>query len=256
MIHFFLEIWHLIESCNLTGWQQLKNHNSARYGTGGEISVTILVSILGHFQEKLMTKFFKKPKKPLFGTILGPFAQIWAKMSFPEKRPCQFLNIPIITIVPKIRKKLTAIPEKNAELMDGQTVRQWWFYKTLHKTGDQNTAKGSNYFLYSVSFFQMHLLLVYIHKNITNLKMGEKFKNLTVVSPGIDGYQTCNLSTCNSCNLSNCCVTLLSFSKNSKNDINIMTMVWKISFRVDIFCLTEKSYCAFSISDLNSKLFQ
>ena len=86
--------------------------------------------------------------------------------------------------------------------------------------------------------------------------MGEKFKNLAVVPPGIDGYQTCNLSTCNSCNLSNCWVTLLSFSKNSKNDINITTMVWKNSFRVDIFWLTEKSSCAFSISDLNSKLFQ
>ena len=240
----------------MIGWQQLKNNNSARYGTGGEISVTILVSILGHFQEKLMTKFFKKHKKPLFGTILGPFAQILAKMSFPEKRPSQFLNIPIIYHCAKNKKKLTSIPEKNAELMDGQTGRQWWFYKTLHTIGDQNKAKDSNYFLYSVSFFQMDLLLVHIHKNITNFKMGEKFKNLTVVSPGIDGYQTCNLSTCNSCNLSNCWVTLLSFSKNSKNDINIMTMVWKNSFRVDIFCLTEKSSCAFSISDLNSKLLQ
>ena len=86
--------------------------------------------------------------------------------------------------------------------------------------------------------------------------MGGKFKNLTVVRPGTDGYQTCNLSICNSCNLSNCWVTLLSFSKNSKNDINITTMVWKNSFRVDIFWLTEKSSCAFSISDLNSKLFQ
>ena len=164
MIHFFLEIWHLIESCNLIGWQQLKNHNSARYETGGEISVTILVSILGHFQEKLMTKFFKKPKKPLFGTILGPLPKFGQKWVFLKKRPRQFLNIPIFTIVPKIRKKLTAIPEKNAELMDGQTGRQWWFYKTLHTTGDQNTAKDSNYFLYSVSFFQMQLLLVYIHK--------------------------------------------------------------------------------------------
>ena len=105
MIHFFLEIWHLIESCNLIGWQQLKNHNSARYGTGGEISVTILVFILGHFQETLMTQFSKKPKKHLFGTILGPFAQIWAKMSFPEKRPSQFLNIPIIYHCAKNQKK-------------------------------------------------------------------------------------------------------------------------------------------------------
>ena len=72
-----------------------------------------------------MTKFFKKTKKSLFGTILGPFAQIWAKVSFPEKRPSQFLNIPIIYYCAKNKKKLTSIPEKNAELMDGQTGRQW-----------------------------------------------------------------------------------------------------------------------------------
>ena len=116
------------------------------------------------FPRKINDKIFQKTQKTFIWDHFGPFAQIWAKMSFPEKRPRQFLNIPIFTIVPKIRKKLTAIPEKNAELMEGQTGRQWWFCKTLHTTGDQNTAKDSNYFLYSVSFFQMQLLLVYIHK--------------------------------------------------------------------------------------------
>ena len=61
--------------------------NFARYGIGGEISVTILVFILHYFQEKLITKFFKKIKKtPLLGLIRDLFAQIWAKMNFPGKR--------------------------------------------------------------------------------------------------------------------------------------------------------------------------
>ena len=63
--------------------------NFARYGSGGEMSITILAFILDYFQEKVMPKFFKKAKKTL-GAILGPF---WAlffkfgkKMNFSEKR--------------------------------------------------------------------------------------------------------------------------------------------------------------------------
>ena len=44
--------------------------NFARYGIGGEIWITILVSILD-FQEQLITKVFKKSKKPYFGVIWG-----------------------------------------------------------------------------------------------------------------------------------------------------------------------------------------
>ena len=40
---------------------------------GGEISTTILVFILDYFQEKQITKFFKKSKKPYFRAILGTF---------------------------------------------------------------------------------------------------------------------------------------------------------------------------------------
>ena len=38
--------------------------NFARNSSGGKISVTILVSTLDYFNEKLMTKFFKKSKNP------------------------------------------------------------------------------------------------------------------------------------------------------------------------------------------------
>ena len=56
-----------------------------------------------------MTTFFKKSKKPYFGghvTILAFFAQIWVKMSFPGKKLCQLLNIPIIYHYAKNQKKL------------------------------------------------------------------------------------------------------------------------------------------------------
>ena len=57
---------------------QLETQNYARYV--GEISITILVFITDHFQEKLTSQnFSKNPKKPYKGPILGPFAQIGAK---------------------------------------------------------------------------------------------------------------------------------------------------------------------------------
>ena len=61
------------------------------------ISTTILVSISGYFQEKLMTKFFKEPNKPYLGAILGPFCSNLSKNEFSSKKGLsQFLDIPII----------------------------------------------------------------------------------------------------------------------------------------------------------------
>ena len=48
--------------------------------------LTILVLMLDYFQEKLMTKLFKKYKKTYFVAILVFFAQTWVKMNFPGKR--------------------------------------------------------------------------------------------------------------------------------------------------------------------------
>ena len=86
---FFSEILHFQESCNLIGWQHfdplLEKQNFARYGIGGDISTTKLFSILDWLQEKLMTTFFKKSKKPFlqpFWTLL-PIGQKWI---FLEKR--------------------------------------------------------------------------------------------------------------------------------------------------------------------------
>ena len=66
--HFFLEILHFKEFCNLIGKQhfgtKLKNQNFVRYGIGVEISITTLFFVLDYIHEKLMTKFFKNSRKP------------------------------------------------------------------------------------------------------------------------------------------------------------------------------------------------
>ena len=55
-------------------WPISQEPEFARYGAGDEISITVLVFILDYFQEKLITKFFKKSKKKTYsGAILGPF---------------------------------------------------------------------------------------------------------------------------------------------------------------------------------------
>ena len=60
-----------------------------------------------------MTKVFKKSRKPYFGSILGPFAQIWTQKEFSWKKgSVSFSVFELSIIVPKIRKTKWAIPEK------------------------------------------------------------------------------------------------------------------------------------------------
>ena len=71
IIHFFLTMLYLKESCNLIGQQHfglkidLRPKNCARYV--GEVSITIIVFVIDYFQEKLTWQnFSKNPKKPYF----------------------------------------------------------------------------------------------------------------------------------------------------------------------------------------------
>ena len=48
------------------------------------MSVTVLVFILDYFQEKLMTKCFKKLEKSYFGSFLIHFTQILLNKDFPR----------------------------------------------------------------------------------------------------------------------------------------------------------------------------
>ena len=80
------------------------NQNFARYGIGGEISTTILVFILDYFQEKLMTKFFKKSKQSNLGVISGPFCPNLGKNEFPWKKGLQFKYSNYLTSSQKLEK--------------------------------------------------------------------------------------------------------------------------------------------------------
>ena len=107
IVHFFLEILHFKESCNLIDWQHfgpwLENQNFVRHAIDGKIITTIIVSILDYFLEKLMTKCFKKSKNP----VLGPFCPNLGKNEFYWKKgSCKFLDIPIIYHRAKNQKKL------------------------------------------------------------------------------------------------------------------------------------------------------
>ena len=77
--------------------------------------------ILDFFQEKLMTKCFKKP---YFGDILGSFCPNSGKTEFFWKeRLCQFLNIPIIYHRAKNQNKLISHSWEKC-WTDGQTDRR------------------------------------------------------------------------------------------------------------------------------------
>ena len=55
--------------------------------------LTILVFILDHFPEKLITKFFKYSKKLYFGGNFGLVSLKFGEKNTWEKGLCQFLNI-------------------------------------------------------------------------------------------------------------------------------------------------------------------
>ena len=104
-------------------------HNSRtrilnRNGIGCEISITILIIILDYFQEKLLTKCFKKKhththtKTCHFGFSLPKFGQKWI---FLDKRAWSvFKYSNYLPLCKKIRKNQWPIPNKNATLTERQ----------------------------------------------------------------------------------------------------------------------------------------
>ena len=151
IINFLLQILYFKESYNLIGWQhfglKLINKNFFRYRIGGEIPIAKLVLFWDYFQEKLMTKFFKRSKKTYFGAILGPFFTNLSKNNFSrKKRLCQFLNIPFTYHHTKNQKHLMSHSwEKSWN--DRQTDRQTEnsdFIGTSIGEGSKNRSKWPN----------------------------------------------------------------------------------------------------------------
>ena len=98
------------------------------------ISITILVLILDYFQEKLMTKFFKKSEKPYFGVIWGLFCPNLGKNEFSGKKGTFYHFSNYIPWRKICEKNWWLNPEKNVERTERQTDRQW-FCRTLCRTG-------------------------------------------------------------------------------------------------------------------------
>ena len=119
--HFFLEILHFKESCNLIGWQ----HRELEFCQIWDWWWNINNNISFHFRlfpRKTNDKIFLKIKKIFLGQFLALFAQIWAKMNFSQKRgSVSFLIFQLSTISPKIRKKLLSHFWKKT-LIDGQVA--------------------------------------------------------------------------------------------------------------------------------------
>ena len=147
IIYFFLEILHFKEHCNFIGWQHLgpslETQSFARYRVGVEISIKILVFTLDYFQEKLMTKFFKKSKKPYFRAMwpfwpfLPKFGQKWI---FLEKNLRQFLNILII-----YRRKKLICHSWGKCWTDGWMDRHAEGQTNNHDFVRPSVGRGSNY---------------------------------------------------------------------------------------------------------------
>ena len=147
IIQLFLKILHFKESCNLIGWQrfgpELENQNFQRHWIDGEISIAILVFTLGYFQEKIITKSFKKSKKskkPYFGPFLLQFGQKW---TFLEKRtrPVSYFND--LKSCQKSEKNnesfLRKIPNGRMDrLTERSTDRKWWFIEPSVERGPNN----------------------------------------------------------------------------------------------------------------------
>ena len=128
IIHFFLEISHFKESCNLIGWQQWELEFYQIWDWWWNIS-----NISFHFRlfpRKTMTKFLEKSKQKLFWGYFGPFLpKIWQKWIFLEKRVLSvFRYSNYLSLCQKLEKLLSNFWGKHQT--DGQTNRQWWFYKT------------------------------------------------------------------------------------------------------------------------------
>ena len=93
------------------------------------------------FPRKTNDIFQKIKKTTYFGAILNTFCPTLGKNEFSWKKGlCQFLDIPIVYHRAKNKKKLFSFFREKCQTdgwTEGQTDRQWWFYRTLHRTGVQ-----------------------------------------------------------------------------------------------------------------------
>ena len=148
--HFFLEILHFKESCNLIGWQ----HQELEFRQIWDWWWNINSNISFHFRlfpRKTNDKIFLKIQKNLFWGHFGPFLpKFGQKWIFLEKRAlsvCRYSNYlsscqkSYKTIEQFLRKTPNWPTDRQTQTdrqTDRQTAKRRWFYKTLrrHVFGD------------------------------------------------------------------------------------------------------------------------
>ena len=93
IINFFLR-YYILKNLVIALVLSILAHNSklvfCQIWVGGETSITILVFILDYFQEKIMTKFYRKSTKTDVEGILGPFFRNLGKNEFSWKKEVSF----------------------------------------------------------------------------------------------------------------------------------------------------------------------
>ena len=133
IIYFFLEILH--SSIWLGFWLTWESEFCQIWDWWWNVK-TITISF--HFRlipEKTKAKIFWKLQNTLFWAHFCPFCPTWVKINFPGKKALSVFKYSHYLLSCKKLEKTNDpfIPEKNAELTDGQTDRQTdrkqWLYR-------------------------------------------------------------------------------------------------------------------------------
>ena len=129
IIHFFLDILHFKEFCNLIGWQ----HRELEFCQIQDWWWNINNNISFHFRlytRKTNDKVFLKSQKNVFWDHFGPFlpkfGQKWIFLEIRVLSVFRYSNY--LSLCQKFEKTVEQFLRKTP---NWRTDRWWWFYKTL-----------------------------------------------------------------------------------------------------------------------------
>ena len=97
------------------------------------------------FQEKLMTKFLKNLKKPILGPFWGSFWPLLPKFKKKKRLLLRKRALAVFTyysyLIPCKKQKKLMTHSREKWQTDERADRQWWFYRTICKTGVHKSWK-------------------------------------------------------------------------------------------------------------------
>ena len=112
------------------------NQNFPKYGICAGTQQIMYIFIIEQIQSKLMTKFFSKFKKPVFGQFFFHFPNFWGKKIFLENPDLPHTtSYGFLTPCQNLEKTNYAIPRKHPNRQkDGWKDGQTLFHRTLLAT--------------------------------------------------------------------------------------------------------------------------